>query len=184
MFVILGLDLGTRTGWARAEFAFGKIVTLQAGTERFDLGREESRGMRFLRFRAWLDVMLAGEKMLRPDVVAYELPHHRGGAATRVLLGMVGILQETCERHKIDYQELHTASLKKRATGRGNAEKPAMIAAAQLAWPDLADQIDEHSADALWALTIAADESIGQNSALTLSIEIPIPDSTGGKDSG
>jgi len=44
---IIALDLATNTGWATSE-------PRQSGSEKFNLRRGESPGMRFLRFNAWL----------------------------------------------------------------------------------------------------------------------------------
>ena len=47
----LALDLGTTTGWAIAA-ADGQILS---GTVSFRPSRYDGGGMRYLRFRAWLD---------------------------------------------------------------------------------------------------------------------------------
>ncbi len=50
---ILALDLGTKTGWAVC-LADQKILS---GTENFKSTRFEGGGMRYLRFKSWLDEM-------------------------------------------------------------------------------------------------------------------------------
>ena len=49
---ILSLDMATTTGWA------SNIHGRRSGVIEFALKRGESPGMRFLRCRAWLNVML------------------------------------------------------------------------------------------------------------------------------
>jgi len=116
---ILGLDLGTKTGWATES---------ESGVSEFRIERGESAGMRFLNFRAWIAGML--DKIM-PSLVAYEMPHMRGGAATEVLVGMQTRVMEECAARGIEYTSVHTATLKKWATGDGRADKNAMIEAAE-----------------------------------------------------
>ena len=48
---ILALDLGTHTGWA----LYQRDGTITSGTEHFSPQRFEGGGMRFLRFKRWLN---------------------------------------------------------------------------------------------------------------------------------
>ncbi len=110
--------------------------------------------MRFLRFRAWLIRVLEEH---RPDVVFYEQAHHRGGAATELCVGFVTRVQELCAERGIEYQSVHSGTLKKHATGKGNTKKPAMIAAAKERWPYQV-VADDNQADALCLLAFAMEE--------------------------
>jgi Holliday junction resolvasome RuvABC endonuclease subunit len=125
---ILALDLATRTGWAAGDTeAVG--ARLESGVQEFALGRGESPGMRFLRFGVWLREIVA---LHRPEVVLYEQPFvMRSGAAAEISLGFATRVQEACATHAIEHQAVNGATLKKWATGRGNAKKPDMIAAAR-----------------------------------------------------
>ena len=147
---ILALDLGTHTGWAYTDG-----TALESGTQTLDLRRGESPGMRFLRFRRWLDDMLRG---LRPALVAYEAPHHRGGAATEVAVGFSTRVLEQCADLGIEHVSVHTATLKKHATGSGRAGKDDMIRAASERWGRTPATDDE--ADALCLLAYAVDEYV------------------------
>lgn len=118
---ILGLDLGTKTGWCIIDN--GKYV--ESGVQVFDVRRGESPGMRYLRFRAWLTEILR-----TIEVVGYEAPHHRGGSATEVACGFSTRVQEICAEYGIEHMSVHTATLKKWATGNGRASKGDMITAA------------------------------------------------------
>ena len=143
---ILALDLGTRTGWALLLDG-----ALESGVQTFDLRRGESAGLRFLRFRSWLSGLLEEH---RPALVAYELPHHRGGPATELTVGFSTRVQEAAAALGLEYASVHSATLKKHATGSGRAEKGAMVVAARRRWG--IEPEDDNHADALlvlaWAL--------------------------------
>jgi Holliday junction resolvasome RuvABC endonuclease subunit len=106
--------------------------------------------MRFLRFRAWLnEIKSLAEKV---DVVAYEAAHHRGGAATQLCVGMVTDVLAWAADIGAETMPVHTGTLKKFATGKGNAGKPEMIQAAK----DRGyDPEDDNEADACLLLEYA-----------------------------
>ena len=144
---ILALDLGTKTGYATA---------YESGVEVF---HEETLGGKLARFTNWLsDQLLWG--LFEEGVVVYEMPHFRGGPATRLLLGMAGIVEATCAKDFIRCKSVHSATLKKWATGNGRASKDEMRGAAQKfsdkAW------IDDNEVDAYlimrWAQETFKDE--------------------------
>lgn len=143
---ILALDLATRTGWAHSRG--------ESGVQDFALKRGESAGMRFIRFRKWLNDLL---DTCPAVVIAYEQAHHRGGAATHVAENLVGRVLEIAAERGLETVAYHTSTLKKHATGKGNAGKPQMIAAARKRWPQTAI-VDDNHADALWALDMARSE--------------------------
>jgi hypothetical protein len=119
----LALDLGTTTGWAITKP--GGVVT--SGTESFKVGRFEGGGMRYLRFSRWLDEMalhgLAG-------IWFEEVRRHAGTDAAHVYGGLMAHLTAWAENRKIPYSGVPVGTIKKHATGKGNANKEAMIAAA------------------------------------------------------
>ena len=82
--------------------------------------------MRFLRCRGWLNEI---NDLVMPDVIAYEQAHHRGGAATACGVGLVTVVLEFAAQHKIEITSVHSATLKKWATGSGRASKDQMIEA-------------------------------------------------------
>lgn len=153
---VLALDLGTHTGWALAENG-----GLESGVQVFDVKRGESPGMRYLRFNRWLEEMAGADP--KPDVVVFEQAHHRGGAATEVAAGFSTRVLEFCARHGIEHASVHTATLKKFATGKGNADKTLMVEAARKFKLDLAD---DNEADALWILEWARREVVTESFAL------------------
>jgi len=84
--------------------------------------------MRFIMFRSWLVKMM---QVVEPQLLVYEQCHHRGGAATQVLVGLETLVLELCARYKVEHAGVHTATLKKWATGSGRASKEDMKGAAE-----------------------------------------------------
>ena len=118
--IVLSLDLATKTGWALFD---QQRITF--GSTDFSLKRGESPGMRFLRCRAWLRDM----KKLNPNIelIAYEQPHQRGGHPTQVAMGLMSEVLAFAARANIETTAVHSMTLKKWATGKGNASKKEMI---------------------------------------------------------
>jgi hypothetical protein len=137
----LALDLGQHTGWALA-YPRGPITS---GTETFKAGRFEGGGMPLLRFAAWLDELQAKAGPLTA-VVFEEVRAHRGTAAAHTYGAFLGQLTAWCELHQVPYQGVPVGTIKKHATGRGNAGKDEVIAAmrAKGFYP-----ADDNEADAL-----------------------------------
>ncbi len=147
---IFALDLATKTGWST------NIHGRRTGVIEFPIKRGESPGMRFLRCRAWLNEMwkLLGGQV---DVICYEQAHHRGGAATACCVGLITELLAFAAEHNIEIMPVHSATLKKFATGSGKANKKEMIKAAeQQGW----NPQDDNEADACLLLEYAMDELI------------------------
>jgi Holliday junction resolvasome RuvABC endonuclease subunit len=121
---IFALDLATKTGWST------NIHGRRSGIVEFPIKRGESPGMRFLRCRAWLSKMwrLLDQQI---ELIAYEQAHHRGGAATACCVGLITEVQAFAAEHDIELMSVHTATLKKFATGSGRASKQDMIKAAE-----------------------------------------------------
>lgn len=145
---VLAIDPGTNCGWASIRRGF-----VESGVQRFDLRRGESPGMRFLRFNVWLgDCINYSES----ELITYELAHHRGGAATEVLVGMTTRIQEYAARERIEHVGVHTGTLKKWATGKGNASKEEMCHAATDRYGRVVE--DDNEADALLMLAWAQEQ--------------------------
>jgi Holliday junction resolvasome RuvABC endonuclease subunit len=148
---ILALDLATRSGWALLEA--GRI---ESGIETFDVKRGESPGMRYVRFNRWLDefVLHSSTALPRVELIVFEQAHQRGGAATEVAAGFSTRVLEFCAEHGIEHASVHTASLKKWTTGKGNADKAAMLEAVSRRWKRV-DTDDEADAVALLYYSLA-----------------------------
>lgn len=150
---LLALDLGTNTGWALTPGA-GALVS---GTwqNKSRNARYEGGGMRYLRFRQHLEGIHAATPI--GAVYFEEVRRHRGTDAAHIYGGMLAVLTAWCEEKGIPYQGVPVGEIKKHATGKGNADKPAMMAAMrQLGY----QPVDDNEADAI-ALALLARE-IGQ----------------------
>lgn len=134
---ILALDLATITGWANGS---------ASGAENFKKRAGDSRGMIFIRFEAWLNEMTTMDG--KPEVVVYERPHARGRAPTEVSHGLLGILQKVCTANGVEYSDCPSTTLKKFATGKGNAGKPDMMEHYRRKWGT--EPIDDNECDARW----------------------------------
>ena len=146
---LLALDLGTQTGWAL--LAVDQQIT--SGSECFKPHRFEGGGMRYLRFKRWLSEIKQSVDLI--DAVYFEeVRRHIGVDAAHAYGGFLATLTAWCEHHQIPYQGVPVGTIKKHATGRGNASKAEMIAAAKARG---FNPIDDNEADALalldWALT-------------------------------
>ena len=144
----LALDLGQRTGWAVCT-ADGAITS---GTAEFRNDRWQGGGMRFLRFKRWLGDL--HEPVGGFDAVFLEaVRRHAGVDAAHAYGGWLAILTAWCEHHGIAYEAVPVGTIKRHVTGRGNADKDAVMAAVQALG---FDPIDDNEADALalldWAL--------------------------------
>jgi hypothetical protein len=144
---ILALDLGQTTGWA-VRTPDGVITS---GTAEFKPGRHEGGGMGYLRFRRWLEEMRATCGVA--EVVYEEVAAHRGVAASHAYGGFLAHLTAWAEARQIPYAGVPVGTIKRHVTGRGNADKDAVIAAVRALGFDPAD---DNEADALalldWAL--------------------------------
>ena len=60
-----------------------------------------------------------------------EVRRHLGTDAAHIYGGLLGVVTAWCEEHEIPYQGVPVGEIKKHATGKGNADKGAMIAAAK-----------------------------------------------------
>ena len=153
MTTILALDLGSTTGWAM-RLTDGSVVS---GTMEFRPGRYEGGGMRFLRFRSWLDHLEAGAKTI--DLIHFEeVRRHAGTDAAHIYGGFLAHLSAWCELKHIPYQGVPVGTIKRHATGKGNAGKDAVIAAMRSKGfkPE-----DDNEADALAILSWAIDTAGG-----------------------
>jgi Holliday junction resolvasome RuvABC endonuclease subunit len=145
---ILAFDLGTLTGWALATGDGG----ITSGTESFKPQRFEGGGMRYLRFKRWLTEIKQCADAI--DLVVFEeVRRHAGVDAAHAYGGFLATLTAWCEHHQIPYQGVPVGTIKKHATGKGNASKDDMINAARARG---FQPCDDNEADALallyWAL--------------------------------
>jgi len=150
---ILALDLATKTGWA---YSLGKDKPIESGVENFKPKRGDSPGMRFLYFDSFLE-RVGG--LFKPDLIVYEMPYGKGDYSKEILFGLSTRVQSYCALNQITHSTIHASSLKKYATGRGNASKDEMLCEAQARFPDK-KIVDDNEADALLMLEWARDELV------------------------
>jgi Holliday junction resolvasome RuvABC endonuclease subunit len=140
---ILALDLGTKCGYASSYGASG-VLNLKPTTH-------ESAGERYRKFKDWLFVTLQASF----DLVVYEEVHaHIGVEAAHVYGGLVAVLQTACLETNTEYKGVGVQTIKKHATGNGNAKKDDMVITATLKFPKV-NVIDDNHADALHLLDYA-----------------------------
>ena len=115
---LLALDLGTTTGWALR--APDGLIT--SGTVSFRPSRYDGGGMRYLRFTNWLDRARPAERTDRGDLVRRGAPpcRHRCG---HVYGGLMATLTAWAELRGVPYQGVPVGTIKRHATGKGNAPK-------------------------------------------------------------
>ncbi len=133
----IGLDFGTRTGFAYLEYLPKKLPKYQRPIYmgQFDLrvGEWETTAMKFLRLKQFLNVIL-------PDVIFFEDVKQAVSPGKQFMMGgiiksveMLGAMKAvTClwaEEHDVPAHGFGIGQIKKYATGRGVAKKEIMIEA-------------------------------------------------------
>lgn len=151
--VILCLDLGTTTGWA-LHSAQGVITS---GTTRFKNDRWQGGGMRFLKFTRFLGDLESQAGPIRM-VFFEEVRRHLGVDAAHAYGGFMAHLTAWCEHQGIAYEGVPVGTIKRHATGKGNASKAMMLASARQRghWP-----ADDNEADALALAYWAVEHRLG-----------------------
>lgn len=132
---ILSLDIATKCGW-KTETA--------SGTWDFSIKRDESSGMRLIRFKSKLHEICELENI---NLITFERSSgmHKSSLITQSELH--GVLKIFCEENKIDYRAFSASEVKKFATGKGNAGKSLMVKAAKDKYGMESD--DDNEADAI-----------------------------------
>jgi hypothetical protein len=145
---ILALDLGTTTGWALR----GHDGLITSGTASFRPGRFDGGGMRYLRFTNWLGEL---DRLSGPIAAIWfeEVRRHVATDAAHGYGGLMATLTAWAELRGVPYEGVPVGTIKRHATGKGNADKEAMIDAARARGFSPAD---DNEADAiallLWAI--------------------------------
>lgn len=138
----LALDLGTTTG-----FCIGHRGATVSGHVNFKPARFDGGGMRYIKFRAWLNELRGAYPI---DVVYFEeVRRHAGTDAAHVYGGLMATLTAWCEENGVPYEGVPVGEIKRSWTGKGNAPKEAMIAEAVRRGYAPADD-NEADAIALW----------------------------------
>lgn len=136
MIKLLALDVATHCGWC---------TETAHGVWDLSIKRDESSGMRLLRFKSKLKEVTELEKI---NLISFERTSGFHKAALIVQAELHGVLKIFCEENKIDYRAFSAKEIKQYATGKGNAGKPAMVKAAREQLGYLGN--DDNTADAMW----------------------------------
>lgn len=111
--------------------------------------------MKLIRLRGKLDEIKASAGV---DIVVFEAarncaPGMQGALVVQAELQ--GVLKLWCDSCGVDYRGYSPTEIKRHATGKGNANKEAMMEAAAAKFGPVAD---DNQADALWLLDLAKKE--------------------------
>jgi Holliday junction resolvasome RuvABC endonuclease subunit len=138
---ILAIDPASILGWALSNTEYG-IWDLKTR-------KDESMGMKLIRLKSKLNEI---HKLEDLDLIVYERAAGRHTNSIIHQAKLIGIIEKWCEENSIEYKAYSATEIKKFATGKGNAGKPAMVKAAQdkLGY----DGEDDNIADALWILNL------------------------------
>lgn len=156
MDVILGIDPGTTMGWAVGQIA-APYCLLSHGSRRLmaPKGDDTHPGERYRRALVMLEsVVIPCDHV---HLVAYELPHASGRLAAQYHYGIIAVCQMFAAQVGAECIGVHSATLKKHATGNGHAEKDQMVAAAYRARLVPKDHVfaSHDEADAIWIMDYA-----------------------------
>jgi Holliday junction resolvasome RuvABC endonuclease subunit len=144
---ILGLDPATHCGWAHS---CGK-----SGVWDLSPKADESREMRLIRFRSQLQ-KIKNEYGL--DLIVFEASRNLNyGNAVKLAAQLQAVIEIFCHDNHVNYKGYSAKTIKKFATGNGNASKQMMMEAANEKWPNITLINNDH-ADALWILEFAKAE--------------------------
>ena len=115
---ILSVDPGTTAGWCTGSDTNG---IWKCAAKSY-----ESAGMRLIKFRSSMKEVVEAERI---ELIVYEKPGGRNYTGVKAHANFEGIIQEFCLDNKIEYKGYSASEIKKYITGKGNANKPAVIAA-------------------------------------------------------
>ncbi len=139
---ILAIDPATTTGWACND-------PRSHGTWDLRVKSDESDGMRLIRLEAKLTMFNLTDSV---ELITFERP---GGKFVKPIMTqseLIGMIKTFCHKNGIQYRAYSSTEIKRHATGKGNCNKQAMIAAARerLGY----EGSDDNEADALWLLDL------------------------------
>lgn len=140
---ILSLDIATHCGWK---------TRTASGVWDFTLKKSDSYGLRIVRFKARVRELIDLEDI---DLISYERVAGLHKGAIIVASEMVGVLHDLCIEKGVEITAYSASEIKKFATGKGNANKAAMVQAAKEKYGYIGDSDDEADAIHLYHLTDA-----------------------------
>lgn len=171
---ILGIDPGTKCGWALRE----PDGAMTSGVWQLKHGRHDSDGMKLIRLSGYLSEVYRATPF---GLIAYEeVRRHLGTDAAHIYGALYHKIQEwvISMNHppalamalgvpleqtksgdaKIEHTGIPVGTIKKFATGKGNASKEFMIMAADDKWGETWHDLNDNEADARWIAECAASQ--------------------------
>lgn len=127
--MIIGIDPGSACGWAVLDHDGSRMAS---GVWNLSPGRHEGGGMRFVRLDRYLRELLKASP--EPLVGYEEVRRHLGTDAAQIYGGIVATITRVCEEFGVPYRGVPVATVKRTATGKGNAHKDDMVATAMAHW--------------------------------------------------
>ena len=151
----VALDPGIHCGFAWSDDS--QAIAARSGVFDASLRHYEGGGLRILRFEKFLNELFHCEQ---PKRVFFEAVVWRSqmigkskgdlGAGPVIYGELTGAIMRVCEERNIPFEGIPVSTIKKHATGKGNANKAAIVEAAQKKFgPEVTD---DNRADALWIL--------------------------------
>jgi Holliday junction resolvasome RuvABC endonuclease subunit len=120
----LCIDIGTKLGWA---IDLGGYA-IESGSVNLSATGKQGYGGRYVNLRKWLANICDTWRI--DNVVFEDVKAHKGVDAAHVYGGYLAIIQEFFEVRGIPYSGVGVGTIKKHATGKGNATKGMMVDAA------------------------------------------------------
>lgn len=119
---LLALTIGLQTGWAVHE----RNGEIKLGVNAFRTNPYEGEGMKFLRFRYWLDDM--SKKSGGFDAVIYaDVQIHANTQSAVVYGGFLGLLSASCDWRQIPYIGASMSDVRKHVSGSDLADQQSLI---------------------------------------------------------
>ncbi|WP_063801222.1 hypothetical protein [Burkholderia ubonensis] len=147
---LIALDLGTQLGWAVRDVN----GTIKHGSVSFHPRSKDGPGQRWLRFVAHLSSLK--RQVGEIHACYYEgVERHLGTQAAHAFGAFESHLQVFCDVNLIRLEAVGVGQIKKSWTGRGNANKEAMVAEAKRRGFRV---VDDNAADALAILHVGMEK--------------------------
>jgi len=151
---ILGIDPGQLCGWSIRDENGHHI----SGVWNLKPTPRRAWGVCMVELSSWLQKFI---ERAMPDIVVYEeVRGHKGTDAAHAYGRIVGQIEATCEVAGVPCTGIGVGTVKKYATGKGNANKEAMWSAAKERWPGeiISGKVGYDEVDARWIAEAYAQE--------------------------
>lgn len=140
-------------GWAISDVHTPRAEVLCGHYPLTQRKRSENMGMKYLTLNRWLDRTIKQYDIT--EIYYEEVRRHAGTMAAHAYGGFQAVLQSKCNDLSIPFRSIPVGTVKKHATGVGNASKEMMIHAAAFYQKKVTE---DNEADAFWILDCAKDQ--------------------------